>query len=738
MLRRLVPLPLIVIALGVFIAFALSSSSSVRATDQFPTKRPIKESQPLTSVQFGSKVAVGDIDNDGNNDIVATAPYANSNVGKVVAMLGPCYFWTVTFSVDGLEQNSKMGLSLAVADVNHDGIDDVVTGAPYAPSGGTAAAGKVFVFEGWQRTAQTHVASKTTPDIVLTDPSPQSNGHFGWSVAVGNIGTYVQNPRSADIQNDVIVGAPDKTTPMSHSGAAYVFWSGAQSHVSALSAPQGSGSTNNEFGSALAVGRFDGSHMPANDYADLLVGAWSANELGYNGAGEVDIYKGKNGFSDRLDTDARIVSSQLSQGAHFGQSIAVGNPNGDGFDDAIIGAPAEATAGAAYVVEGRNLPPYYVAITTAEHRIGAPSNGATGARYFGWTVATGKVDGDEYDDIVVSSYNDQVGTIAGAGLVYVWSGTQLDPIGDPITLQDPFPQGGAQFGYGGAAVANLDQEPGADIVVGSPSFDIPGFFGTWTNAGEVVLFGTGPDFDNDGVNDSCDNCSEVANPARPAWPYYGSQPNSDSMLTTFQGWTNAPLSTGHATTYTDYTIPLSGNANNPLGPDFQYWDDFQGDACQADMDRDGLTNDQETSGSACNGYPSDPASIRSWMSLDTDPWLCRSSVPKDVISPFSWVYPPEGTTQSDGDGIPDIMEAQKYATLPDNADTDGDGLSDGTEVFDVTGDGAVDGADAWSVCASYKGQVAYNGDLDLNKDGVVNSTDMQWMNTKLATPIYCP
>jgi hypothetical protein len=261
-----------------------------------------------------------------------------------------------------------------------------------------------------------------------------------------------------------------------------------------------------------------------------------------------------------------------------------------------------------------------------------------------------------------------------------------------------------------------------------------------------MLFGTESDTDSDALNDSCDNCPTVANgPYDP--PPYGKQANSDSIPLTFTGWSNADLDHGAATVYTDHTIPTSGLATHPLGSDWKTWDDWQGDACQDDADRDGLTNTQETSGSACNGFTSNPQLMNSNqggdptkpINLDIDGWECRSTVPKDVTSPTDTAYPPQGMTDSDGDGIPDILEMQKYGTDPNNADTDGDGLSDGVEIFDVTGNGVVDGADGWSVCAAMHGKIQYSVNLDLDKNGVINSVDMQWMNTRLgANAVNCP
>src|SRR5207244_3506133 len=103
-----------------------------------------------TDLGLGS-VASGDVNGDGYDDMVAGASaYANGQNGE-----GAVYVWFG--SVSGLEDQpswrhesdlvgGELGASVAVGDVNGDGYDDVLAGAPGV--GSPWASGRAYLFLG--------------------------------------------------------------------------------------------------------------------------------------------------------------------------------------------------------------------------------------------------------------------------------------------------------------------------------------------------------------------------------------------------------------------------------------------------------------------------------------------------------------------------------------------------------------------------------------------------------------
>jgi Ca2+-binding RTX toxin-like protein len=344
------------------------------------------------SDQSGWAVAsAGDVNGDGVDDLIIGALRGYGNVlysgasyvvfGKDTATLGDfaadfdlsTLDGTNGFRISGVAANDWSGFSVASAgDVNGDGVDDVIVGAPRATPNGLYSGASYVVFG---RDTATLGAFAADIDLSALDGTNgfQLNGatgvQSGFSVAsAGDV--------NSDGVDDLIIGAHRRD---SYRGASYVV-----------------------FGKDTAV-----------------AGTFAANI-------ELDALNGTDGF--RIDGAATGDTSGISV-------ASAGDVNGDGVDDLIIGATYAATyAGSSYVVFGKNTA--VGGAFTASLNLGAldGSNGfkitgVWGGDYSGWSVTSaGDVNGDGIGDLVVGApFADPNGaSMAGSSYVVFGKNTATD------------------------------------------------------------------------------------------------------------------------------------------------------------------------------------------------------------------------------------------------------------------------------------------------------------------------
>jgi hypothetical protein len=113
----------------------------------------------------------------------------------------------------------------------------------------------------------------------------------------------------------------------------------------------------------------------------------------------------------------------------FGETVAVGDFDGDGYSDLAVGVPNENVgdlpdAGAVNVIYGGPG----AGLTTVDDQIWhQDSPGVNGAAapedHFGFSLAAGDFDNDGYDDLAIGAEGDDIGAIDGAGAVNVLYGS---------------------------------------------------------------------------------------------------------------------------------------------------------------------------------------------------------------------------------------------------------------------------------------------------------------------------
>jgi Ca2+-binding RTX toxin-like protein len=167
---------------------------------------------------LGTAVTSADINGDGINDIIIGAPNASPNgktsAGRIYVVFGKAGAFNSTidlstlngnngFIINGINTGDKTGEALAtVPDINGDGIDDLIMGAPGASPDGKQFAGKVYALFGKQG---------TSPAVVnLTDINSTTGLVWNGTEAGEEAGASVSS--AGDINrdgiNDLIIGAP--------------------------------------------------------------------------------------------------------------------------------------------------------------------------------------------------------------------------------------------------------------------------------------------------------------------------------------------------------------------------------------------------------------------------------------------------------------------------------------------------------------------------------------------------
>ncbi len=484
------------------------------------------------SLGFGGALQLGDVNGDGLQDMLIGAPFANGPAnarptgGEVRVLLGRAVFpGTIDLAqpgelvIYGASANDILsnGGALTIADVNGDGLEDILIGALSGDGvdGSREGAGEAYIVFG--RSA----AVGFPASLDLAQPVGQGGDVVIYGATAGDLLTSNGALAAGDVNGDGIAdlllgtnGGDGPAEGRNGAGEAYVVF-GRATFPSSLDLAQpgdtganvtiygANGGDNLTSGGALTVG-----DLNRDGVVDLILGARKAKgpAEARDSAGEAYLIWGRRtAFPASLDlavqgaggADVTVYGSANNALLTSGGAVATGDLNGDGYTDLVLGAE-EASGGVSRGKAGRSYILFGRASFPAEFDLAA--DGAADVLILGadaddnltegGALAMGDLNGDGVADLVLGAYqaDGPANARAQAGEAYVLSGIRATSEGPEIAVEQPagvhLPFGGSRA-FGGVVLGSSSTK--TFTLFNQGSADISGIALSLSGAAEFQL-----------------------------------------------------------------------------------------------------------------------------------------------------------------------------------------------------------------------------------------------------------
>ena len=445
--------------------------------------------QPEQAAEFGFALSVGDYNCDGLDDAAFGIPGGEvsdeTSAGRVLVLYSENFetgldaansqVWSQAGPVvpGDASSDARFGYTLASGDFDADGCDDLAIGAPGDVVDDTFMAGSVTIIYG------SGEVGLNADEVDYWHQGPASVGatvgafdQFGTALAVGDF-----NDNGFD---DLAVGVPGEDIgAVPSAGAVHILFGSLtginptgtiilQRGINLSDSPQ----ANEQLGLVLAAGEID---IMAGD--ELVIGSPL-----YDAPGDLFNSGAILVVSDIDDTIVHLTFTQDSPGIpdeaevddHLGSSLAIGDFDGNGFDDIAAGVRSEdieqltgsrTMAGAVNIFD----------LTEQAHQFWTqndlPQEQAEQSDQFGSSLAAADFDGDGTDDLAIGVAGEDLEQVIDSGIVHVLYGDQNDGLtaNNAQLWQQTIEPPSEGDGFGSSmAVGTINGGPTADLVIGSP------------------------------------------------------------------------------------------------------------------------------------------------------------------------------------------------------------------------------------------------------------------------------
>ncbi|MBL8496473.1 MAG: FG-GAP repeat protein [Nitrosomonas sp.] len=460
----------------------------------------------------------GDVNGDGIDDVILSAPYALTGgpydgSGFSYVVFGKTTGFDATLDVSTL--NGSNGFRLtgiegydfgsavgSAGDVNGDGLDDLLIGAPFANKDRPTSLGTGSSFIVFGK------ASGFNADVDVSNLDGNNGFRINGLREFDKIGASVSGAGdvNGDGFDDVIVGGPnfDPNNSIYEGGASFVVFGKSSGFDAVMDGSRLDGS--NGF---LINGRKESDHVGSDvssagdvngdGFGDVIIDAKDSLYLLFGKGSDSDAtfdlssLDGTNGFN--IEGDSRVNSVSTA-----------GDFNSDGFDDVIVGAFNSSSLGSTYVIFGRasGFDPT-LNLSSLDGSNGFRLNGENISDYSGSSVSNaGDVNGDGFDDLIIGAVSaDFDGSNSGSSYILFGKASGFEATMNLSDLDSNagFRIDGAGTGdFSGSSVSgagDVNDDGYDDLIIGAPGANSDG---TGTGSGaSYIIFGRS-DFNGGGLS----------------------------------------------------------------------------------------------------------------------------------------------------------------------------------------------------------------------------------------------
>jgi hypothetical protein len=448
----------------------------------------------------GVSIAHGDFNRDGVDDMLTGAAWLGGSRNEVYVYFGrrnisrETDFKITPADVTIVAQNYsfQMGYAVAAGDLNRDGFDDIIIGAPQADRAPFVGCGEVYVIYG-SRSLPARIELETeNPDIIIY--GDRTGARVGEVLASGDI--------NDDGFDDLLMTSEDTSSLVGeyHTDLYIIYGGSSLPSVFDLSAQRPDVAIYGYKRNAIPEPSIATGDFNADGYTDIFFGDTAMTSpdglrkecgaaLGFLGG---RVYPA-SWYLDDTPPDL-IIYGRYARG-WLGFSVELGDVDGDGIDDLVAGATMHGNPSGysgAFIIRGQASPPPVIDLASDFDNV--EFAGLDPSAALGFAVATGDMDGDGRDEVALPAPGASSPEWA-SGAVYVFQGrASWQPFYDLSTVvPDIFITGTSYHEAQGRAVtfADLNGDGSNDLLSAGPWYEYP-LDPARRSCGRVIMI-AGPD-----------------------------------------------------------------------------------------------------------------------------------------------------------------------------------------------------------------------------------------------------